>query len=160
MDERNPPNRPIPSEEGDRLSGGEIQIEREKLRLEHERILLERDRLDAVRERLESENRHLQGINRKLKVPVSTLAMSSIICLLVGGILGAFSMSVRQDRQNRARLQKVMDTFALGTETLSGERPSASTNSPSRATGNALPSWLKTVKPKGEHTGVSLVFIQ
>lgn len=137
------------------LSRTELQIEQEKLKLERERILLERERLEAVRDRVRAEQGLRTDGKGRLAVPLSTLAMLSIICLLVGGILGAFSTSLHVDRRNTARLQEVMQTLA----TASPESIGVMTNA-NHAASAELPSWLKAMKPKGTHAGISLVVIQ
>ena len=135
-------------------SRAELQIEQEKLKLERERMLLERERLEAARERMRAEASGLRaGRDGKPAVALSTLAMISIICLLVGGILGAFSASLHRDRRSAARLQEVMQTLAAAVP------ESAETNALAEAEVE-LPAWLKTMKPKGAHAGISLVVIQ
>lgn len=138
------------------LSRTELQIEQEKLKLERERILLERERLEAMRDRVRMESGlHVDG-KGKPAVAFSTLALVSIICLLVGGILGALSMSVQRDRRSAERLQKVMQTLASAApEDLEG----ALTNEAVSVSADA-PSWLKTMKPRGAHAGISLVVVQ
>jgi hypothetical protein len=137
------------------LSRFELQIEQEKLKLERERILLERERLESVRDRVKVEERLHTDKNGKLSVTVSTLTLVSIICMLVGGILGAFSTSLHVDRRNAARLQEVMQTLA----TASPESIGVTTNESTSAAAD-MPAWLKAMKPKGAHTGISLVVIQ
>ncbi len=137
------------------LSRTELQIEQEKLKLERERILLERERLESMRDRVKVQESIHADKNGKLSVTLSTLTLVSIICLLVGGILGAFSTSARLDRRNTARLQEVMQTLA----TASPESVGISTNESTSANAE-MPSWLKAMKPKGSHTGISLVVIQ
>jgi len=137
------------------LSRTELQIEQEKLKLERERILLERERLEAVRDRVRAEQNLRTDKNGKLSVAVSTLAMVSIICLLVGGILGAFSTSMHLDRRNSARLQEVMQTLA----TASPDTLGVVTNTSGTAS-SEMPGWLKAMKPKGAYAGISLVVIQ
>lgn len=135
------------------LSRTELQIEQEKLKLERERILLERERLEAMRERVKMESGLHVGKDGKPSVALSSMALISIICLLVGGILGAFSTSIQRDRRSAARLQEVMQTLAVTSP------ESASTNA-SAAASVEMPSWLKTMQPKGAHAGISLVVIQ
>lgn len=137
------------------LSRTELQIEQEKLKLERERILLERERLEAVRDRVRAEQSLRTDKNGKLSVALSTLALVSIICLLLGGILGAFSTSMHLDRRNSARLQEVMQTLATASpETLGVVTNTAGTVS------SEMPAWLKAMKPKGAYAGISLVVIQ
>jgi hypothetical protein len=135
------------------LSRTELQIEQEKLKLERERILLERERLEAMRDRVKLESGLHVGKDGRPSVPLSSTALISIICLLVGGILGAFSTSVQRDRRSAARLQEVMQTLA------SASPDAAATNAEGRAQ-IEMPAWLKTMQPKGAHAGISLVVIQ
>lgn len=146
---------PMNKERGDEeaLSRTELQIEQEKLRLERERILLERERLEAARDRVRAEHGLRLGLDGRPSVTVSTLALVSIICLLVGGILGAVSTSVQRDRRSAARLQEVMETLAASTP------EGLATNGLASASGE-MPAWLKTMKPQGQHAGISLVVIQ
>ncbi|MEI7902587.1 MAG: hypothetical protein WCK89_20245 [bacterium] len=137
------------------LSRTELQIEHEKLKLERERILLERERLESMRDRMKVEESIHTDTTGKLSVTLSTVTLVSIICLLVGGILGAVSTSTHLDRRNAARLQEVMQTLA----TASPESIGVMTNESTSVTA-AMPSWLKAMKPKGSHTGISLVVIQ
>ncbi len=137
------------------LSRTELQIEQEKLKLERERILLERERLEATRDRLRSEQGLQTDKQGRLSVALSTLALVSLVCLLLGGILGAFSTSMQLDRRNTARLQEVMQTLASA----SPESLGVVTNESGTVT-SELPAWLKAVKPKGTHSGISLVVIQ
>ena len=137
------------------LSRTELQIEQEKLKLERERILLERERLEAVRDRVKVESGLHLGKDGRPAVAFSTMAMFSIICLLVGGILGAFSSSVHRDRRSAARLQEVMQTLA----TASPEGMGLLTNETASAN-SGMPTWLKTMKPKGAYSGISLVVVQ
>ncbi len=136
------------------LSRTELQIEQEKLKLERERILLERERLESVRDRMKAEQGLRTDKNGKLSVTLSTLTLVSIICLLVGGILGAFSTSTHLDRRNTVRLQEVMQTLA----TASTESVGVVTNTSGEAT-KEMPAWLKAMKPQGAHAGISLVVI-
>ena len=135
------------------LSRTELQIEQEKLKLERERILLERERLEATRDRAKMESGLHIGKNGKPSVPFSTMALVSIICLLLGGILGAVSTSVRRDQRSAERLQEVMKTLTTVAPEASG------TNGHALATAE-MPAWLKTMKPKGSYSGISLVVIQ
>lgn len=140
----------------DAMSRTELQIEQEKLKLERERILLERARLENLSDRVSAQKNFLQtDPNGKLSVTLSTLILVSIICLLAGGILGAFSTSAHLDRRNTARLQEVMHTLA----SVSPDALDAVTNG-SHSVTNELPAWLKAMKPQGAHAGISLVVIQ
>jgi len=137
------------------LSRTELQIEQEKLKLERERILLERERLEAVRDRAKMESGLRIDRDGKPSVTLSTMALVSIICLLVGGILGAFSTSLQRDRRSAARLQEVMQTLA----SVSPEPAGGATNGSVSASSD-MPAWLKAMKPKEAHAGISLVVIQ
>ena len=136
------------------LSRTELQIEQEKLKLERERILLERERLEAVRERVQAQKGLHTDQNGRLAVKLSTLVLVSIICTLVGGILGALSTSTHLDRRNTARLQEVMQTLAAS----SPATIDVTTNTTETAA-SEMPAWLKAMKPKGAHAGISLVVI-
>ncbi|HRR34343.1 MAG TPA: hypothetical protein P5026_09610 [Kiritimatiellia bacterium] len=137
------------------LSRTELQIEQEKLKLERERILLERERLESVRERVRAQEGLHTDQNGRLAVKLSTLILVSIICTLVGGILGALSTSTHLDRRNTARLQEVMQTLAASSPTVID----VTTNATETA-GSEMPAWLKAMKPRGAHAGISLVVIQ
>ena len=146
---------PDPVAADETLSRTELQIEQEKLKLERERILLERERLEAVRDRITAQEGLRTDKDGKLSVTLSTLILVSIICTLTGGILGAFSTSTHLDRRNTARLQEVMQTLAAA----SPESIGITTNGGSSAA-SEMPAWLKAMKPKGAHAGISLVVIQ
>lgn len=153
MDERPPRAGGEGRAEEEELSRTELQIEQEKLKLERERILLERARLEALRERVQAESGLRVGEDGRPSVALSTLTLTSIICLLLGGILGAFSSSVQRDRRSAARLQEVMDRLATAA-------PDGLETNAHALAGGEMPDWLKTMKPKGAHTGISLVVIQ
>ncbi len=144
-----------PAAAEEELSRTELQIEQEKLRLERERILLERERLEAARERIKVQEGLHTDKNGKLSVTLSTLILVSIICTLVGGILGAFSTSAHLDRRSTARLQEVMQTLASA----SPESLGVTTNEAASAASD-MPAWLRAMKPRGAHAGISLVVIQ
>lgn len=142
-------------QENDSLSRTELQIEQEKLRLEKERILLEKERLQAASERMKLQESSRTDSSGRLKVPVSTLVMSCMIATLLGGILGALSTSMHTTFQNNARLRQVMNTLA----TQDPQNVQTETNQVETASGK-MPVWLRTMKPRGAHAGISLVFIQ
>ncbi len=144
-----------PDSADEALSRTELQIEQEKLKLERERILLERERLEAVSERVRAQEVIRTDKNGKLSVTLSTLILVSIICTLAGGILGAFSTSTHLDHRNTARLHEVMQTLAAA----SPGTINLATNG-NAAASDDMPSWLKAMKPKGAHAGISLVVIQ
>lgn len=135
------------------LSRTELQIEQEKLKLERERILLERERLEAMRDRVRLEDGLRIGKDGKPAVTLSSMTLISIICVLVGGILGALSTSIQRDRRSAARLQEVMQTLAAAAPANGSTNASASASA-------EMPAWLKTMQPKGAHAGISLVVIQ
>ncbi len=140
-------------DEDEALSRTELQIEHEKLKLERERILLERDRLEAVRERARLEGGVRVGADGRAAVPLSTLALVSLVCLLVGGMLGSLTSSIHRD----FRLQRVMRTLAENAPEAGAG--TGGTNGTEVAAGE-LPPWLRTMKPKGAYSGISLVVIQ
>ena len=155
MDEQTTAGSAEPRAADETLSRTELQIEHEKLKLERERILLERERLEAMRDRVRIESGMHLGKDGRPSVPFSTMALMGIICLLVGGILGAVSSSAQRDRRSAARLQEVMNTLAAGAPESGG----FSTNENASA-GAEMPPWLKTMKPKGAYSGISLVVVQ
>lgn len=133
----------------------ELQIEQEKLKLERERMLLERERLESARERIKAQEGFRTDKNGKPAVSLSNFILVSIICTLVGGMLGAFSASTHLNRRSTARLQEVMQTLAAA----SPEGLGITTNQAQTAASD-LPAWLKAMQPKGAHAGISLVVIQ
>ena len=152
------------------LSRIEWKIEQEKLKLERERIALERERLEAMRERVKAETELRIGQDGRMTMRMSSVALCSIICLLVGGILGAFSMSVRHDRNRTTRLQEVMQSLGAGamveeTSVVLAPPPPqpgetnvvAVTTTPAPT---AKPLQVKTVRPKGSDSGISLIIVQ
>ena len=163
--------------EDDVLSRMEWKIEQEKLKLERERITLERERLEAVRERVKAESELRVGQDGRMVLRLSTVAFCSIICLLVGGILGAFSMSVRHDQrttaQERSRaafvqemVQSLSSEGAAVEEAVGALAPPAEgvTNVARVAAAEAAPSpralQVKTIRPKGGESGISLIVVQ
>ena len=135
------------------LSRTEMMIEQEKLKLERERILLERERLEATRERVKMENSFRLDGSGKQVVPMTTLIFISIICLLAGGILGIFSTSFQINRTRSARVKEVMASLSYmnPSMTMTNQYAGGSTN---------MPSWMKTMKPQGSHSRISLIVIQ
>lgn len=150
------------------LSRIELKLEQEKLKIEHERLVLERERLEAARERMRDASNVQVNRDGQASVRLSTVAFSSIICLLVGGILGALSMSIQHDRRGAARLQEVMKTLnAVEVEPQVAELTpvSSSTNAVAavvpRPTPPPRPAWVRTIKAKGSgESGVSLIVVQ
>lgn len=161
------------------LSRMEWKIEKEKLKLERERISLERERLEAMRERVKAEADLRIGQDGRMTVRLSSVALCSIICLLVGGIVGAFSMSVQhdqrmaaQERDKAARVQELVQS--LGAGAAMEESPVALVASPPPQPGETnetvtvaavtppapKPLQVKTVRPKGSDSGISLIIVQ
>ncbi len=136
----------------ERLSRTEMMIEQEKLKLERERMLLERERLEAVRERANAEQSFRLDASGKQVVTMTSVIFISIICLLTGGILGAFSTSLQM---NRSRAQRVRDVM----QSLSGVSTDGSMTNQFAASTN-MPAWLQAMTPKESHSGISLVVIQ
>ena len=156
------------------LSQMEWKIEQEKMKLERERIALERERLEAMRERVKAET----ALDGRMTMRMSSVALCSIICLLVGGIVGAFSMSMRhdqrvatQERDRAARVQELVQSLS-GDATVVEETAvvlaptppqTGETNEAVVAAAPATPSktlQVKTVRPKGSDSGISLIVIQ
>ena len=139
--------------EEETLSRTELMIEQEKLKLERERMLLERERLEALRERAHAEKDFSIDSNGKQVVTVSSLVLIAIICLLTGGILGAFSASFQINHNRNQRVREVMASLSSPTthNTMTNQYVGGSTN---------MPEWLRTMKPQGAHAGISLVVIQ
>jgi hypothetical protein len=127
----------------------ELLLEQEKIKLEHERILLEHERLDIARERLGAD------ASGRTAIKLSTVVLLSIICTLIGGILGALSASTQLYHYNTARMQNMVQTL----RTTVPDAVAVVTNEIA-ASENELPGWLKAMKPKGAYSGVSLVVIQ
>ena len=163
---------------GEMPSRMEWRIEQEKLKLERELIALERERLEAMRERVKIE----QGGRGTMRL--SSAVLCSIICLLVGGILGSFSMSMQHSRNRSARLQEVMQSLGSVIETVEenevvahptpspqvegGEAPDEGTAvavaAPPPPAARKQTLQIKTVRPKGgtegSGSGISLIVIQ
>ncbi len=139
--------------EEETLSRTEMMIEQEKLKLERERMLLERERLEAVRERANVEKEFRIDNSGKQVVTFSSTVFISIICLLMGGILGAFSTSFHMNRNRTERVREVMASLSSVTPdmTMTNQYAGGSTN---------MPAWLRTMKPRESHSGISLVVIQ
>jgi hypothetical protein len=148
------------------LSRIELKLEQEKLKIEHERLALERERLESARERMNEVSKVQVNRDGQLSVRLSTVALSSIICLLVGGILGAFSMSIQHDRRGAARLQEVMRSLNAVEEEHVVEAPveSSETNAvavvPPRPAPMVRP-LVRTIRARGSSgdSGVSLILI-
>jgi len=138
--------------EEERLSRTEMMIEQEKLKLERERMLLERERLEAVRERANAEQSFRLDATGKQVVTMTSVIFISIICLLTGGILGAFSTSLQMNHNRAKRVREVMQSLSGG--------PSDSSMTNQYASSTNMPAWLQAMKPKDSHSGISLVVIQ
>jgi len=157
------------------LSQMEWKIEQEKMKLERERIALERERLEAMRERVKAET----ALDGRMTMRMSSVALCSIICLLVGGIVGAFSMSVRhdqrtalQERNKAARVQEIVqslsgDAAVLETSVVLAPTPPQAgvTNEVAvvaavAPAATSKPLQVKTIRPKGTDSGISLIIVQ
>lgn len=148
------------------LSRIELKLEQEKLKIEHERLALERERLEAARERMNEASKVQVNRDGQLAVRLSTVTLSSIICLLVGGILGAFSMSIQHDRRGAARLQEVMRSLNAVEEEQVVEGPAKNNTTNAVAVVAPRPApvarpLVRTIKAKGSagDSGVSLILI-
>ena len=154
------------TEEG--FSRIELRLEQEKLKLEHERIALERERLEAVRERLNDPSHVQVTRDGQVSVRLSTVALSSIICLLVGGILGAVSMSIQHDRRGAERLKQALEVLNTVETQQVAETPPPTPNGPTNAVAAAVefpsvfqsrPMRVRTIRGKSD-SGVSLIVVQ
>jgi len=139
--------------EEETLTRTEMMIEQEKLKLERERMLLERERLEAVRERANIDKNFQIDGNGKQLVSVTSMIFISIICLLMGGILGAFSTSFQMNRSRTERVREVMAS-------LSSVNPDMTMTNQYAGGATNMPAWLRTMKPQSAHAGISLVVIQ
>jgi len=137
------------------LSRTEMMIEQEKLKLERERMLLERERLEAVRERSNAEKDLRIDDKGKKVVSIESVVMVSIICLLLGGIVGAFSTSLRINYLRNSKNKLVSELV----QSISGISPENGIDNQLVSVTN-MPPWLKTMKPKESHAGISLIVIQ
>ncbi|MCL1919913.1 MAG: hypothetical protein FWG50_02370 [Kiritimatiellaeota bacterium] len=157
------------------LSRMEWKIEQEKLTLVRERIALEQERLEAMRERVKAEGELRIGQDGRMTMRLSSVALSSIICLLVGGILGAFSMSVRHDRRTAAqerskaaRVQEIVqslnaDATVVEAEVAEAAPPPGGETNETRVAAAPVPAprplQVKTIT-KGSGSGISLIVVQ
>jgi len=152
-----------PTEEN--FSRIELKLEQEKLKLEQERLALERERLEAARERLNDPSQVQVTRDGQVSVRLSTVTLSSIICLLVGGILGAFSMSLQHDRRGAERLKQALEVLNTVETQQVAEAPAPETRTNTVATAEVpsvfqmRPMRVRTIKGKGD-SGVSLIVVQ
>jgi hypothetical protein len=151
------------TEEG--FSRIELRLEQEKLKLEHERIALERERLEAARERLNVSSDVQVTRDGQVSVRLSTVTLSSIICLLLGGILGAVSMSIQHDRRGAARLNAALQALnAVETEQVAQAPVQSGTTNVAAAVElpsvfQSRPMRVRTIRGQGD-SGVSLIVVQ
>ena len=73
----------------------ELAIEREKLQIERERLALERERLENERANYRQTVSLSNRAAGRLTIPISTLILSIITALLVGGITAMWISSAR-----------------------------------------------------------------
>ncbi len=144
----------------------ELKLTQEKLKLEQERLALERERLEAARERMNDATKVQVTRDGQVSVRLSTVALSSIICLLVGGILGAVSMSLQHDRRGAARLKEALQALNVVETEQVVESPvkPATTNAVAAAIEfpsvfQSRPMRVRTIRGKGD-AGVSLIVVQ
>jgi hypothetical protein len=160
-DKENLPHVSLSHAEDENLSRVEMRIEQEKLRLERERILLEQERLQTLRQRVEMENTLNLNQDGRRVVTLSTSILISIICLLFGGILGVWTTTLHRDQRGAQRLQEVMQSLNAVAEAASTAEDAGDGNATNETDLIQTPhSWLKVSKPKGAHSGISLVVIQ
>lgn len=68
----------------------EIALEREKLQIERERLALERERLETERESYKHTVSLSNRAAGRMNVPVSTMVLSLVVMLLLGGMAGSW----------------------------------------------------------------------
>lgn len=127
-------------------------LQKESHSFEREKIQLERERLELERERLETERtRHKQTIelsNRaagRVILPASTFALSLLVSLFLGGIIGAWIVATNF----KSRPDAIAASVAEAMGSLDGDPEG--TNSFSKA------SLFRTANPKGRGTGYLLI---
>lgn len=67
-----------------------IALEREKLQIERERLALERERLETERESYKHTVSLSNRAAGRMNVPVSTMVLSLVVMLLLGGMAGSW----------------------------------------------------------------------
>jgi hypothetical protein len=73
----------------------ELAIEREKIQIERERLALERERLETERANYRQTVALSNRAAGRLTIPISTLVLSLVTALLVGGIAALWISSAR-----------------------------------------------------------------
>ena len=73
----------------------ELAIEREKLQIERERLALERERLETERANYRQTVSLSNRAAGRLTIPISTLILSIVSALLLGGIVAMWITSAR-----------------------------------------------------------------
>ncbi len=79
----------------DNAESPELAIEREKLQIERERLALERERLENERANYRQTVSLSNRAAGRLTIPISTLILSIVTALLVGGIAAMWISSSR-----------------------------------------------------------------
>ena len=108
--------------------------------------------LEAARERANAAKNFQVDFRGKQVVTMTSVIFISIICLLTGGIMGAFSTSLQMNRSRAERVREVMQSFSGVSSEVSMTNHFANTTN--------MPAWLRAMKPKESHSGISLVVIQ
>ncbi len=109
----------------DSTESPDLALEREKIQIERERLALERERWETERESY----RHTVSLSNRaagrLTIPISTLILSLITALLLGGI-AAIWMTGRRSNSGKIAASIVQaldaDDFGDGTNDLSSVR--------------------------------------
>ncbi|MBQ7190678.1 MAG: hypothetical protein IJR99_14815 [Kiritimatiellae bacterium] len=155
------------------MDADELKLEAEKLKLERERLAIEQERVQAAQERIQSRMRAITADGKgKLMVNFPTLILVSIICLLLGGILGAFSTTFSANQREKQQLSAERERLSDLVRTLEDSQPQVQVPVQARAetnrTGAALAHQQPPAsnfpavpsKPKGRYDNVSLIVIK
>ncbi|MBR4170227.1 MAG: hypothetical protein IKR48_01090 [Kiritimatiellae bacterium] len=155
------------------MDADELKLESEKLKLERERLAIEKERIQAAQERIQSQMKAIATDGKgKLMVNFPTLILVSIICMLLGGILGAFSTTFSANLREKQQLSAERERLSDLVRTLEDSQPqvhvpvqplagtnrtgvAATRQQTSSSESPPLPS-----KPKGRYDNVSLIVIK
>lgn len=134
------------------MDNAEDTPQKESISFEREKIQLERERLELERERLETERtRHKQTVelsNRaagRVILPASTFALSMLVALFLGGIIGAWVVATNFKSRPDAIAASVAEAIGSLEDDIEG------TNTLGKA------SLFRTANQKGRGTGYLLI---
>ncbi len=102
----------------------ELAIEREKLQIERERLALERERLETERANYRQTVSLSNRAAGRLTIPISTLILSIVSALLLGGIVAMWITSSRNTDSDEiaATIAHALDYDDDGTNAVSNVR--------------------------------------